>query len=427
MNIIERGQRFVQWMRELASRSGWAWRRCPHCGSTITHSNGSYMRHPWTFDGRQEVRVQRHLCRGCGCSYSERSGLLVRGSWYAREVHRYAIDHWQHVGSSLRRTAEWVRSCLGRQERWWLWRPLEERGESRCHLSASTVHRWLDGAGAAAQESVGGQLEGIASSGHLGTDGLWARLRGGAKRVVLMLVDSSSGLLWPPVVEAGEESSRSWQRLFQRAQEAGLDLEEIGAVTSDGAHGLLGYLREALTWVHHQRCVWHLWRNLGRELAVQASKAAAGLVGEAARRASKQVRRELVALVRGVLDAQSYQRAEASLAALREHPRGARIWKLLTQQLDAALMHLLDCHRGLTRVTPEWCWRDFRQRLSRGRNHGSDERLERAALVWAIYHNFTPAQWRSERKRYYRRPGQSSLEVAGSPPEEISYLDALCV
>ncbi len=240
-------------------------------------------------------------------------------------------------------------------------------------------------------------------------------------------LDSASGLLWPPVVETGEESRGSWRRLFQRAKEAGLGLQAIGALTSDGAHGLLGYLRQELPWVHHQRCVWHLWRNLSRELARQASGAAAGLLGQAARRAGKQVRGELVALIRGVLDAQSYETAEACLAKLKAHPRGARIWKLLNQQFDAALVHLLDRHRGLIRVTPEWCWRDFRQRLSHGRNHGSDQRLERAALVWAIYHNFTPAQWRSERKRNYRRPGQSSLEVAGSPPGEISYLDALCV
>ncbi|GAJ17689.1 unnamed protein product, partial [marine sediment metagenome] len=142
--------------------------------------------------------------------------------------------------------------------------------------------------------------------------------------------------------------------MFQRAKEAGLDTEAIGAVTSDGAHGLLGYLRQALPWVHHQRCVWHLWRNLGRRLVRQASKATAGLVGEAARRVGKQVQKELVALIRGVLDAQSYEQGEASLAVLREHPRGARIWKLLNQQFDAALVHLMDRHRGLTRVTPEW-------------------------------------------------------------------------
>ena len=162
----------------------------------MTHKNGGYVRHPWTLDWRQGVRVQRHLCHDCGHSYSERSALLVRGSWYAREVHRCAIDQsrsdtcgWQHVplnygvhvGSSLRRTGEWVRSYVGQQERWWLWRPLEGQGDKRCYLSASTVHRWLDRAGRVAQESVDGQLEGMEFSGHLGTDGLWTRLRGGAK------------------------------------------------------------------------------------------------------------------------------------------------------------------------------------------------------------------------------------------------------
>lgn len=44
------------------------------------------------------------------------------------------------------------------------------------------------------------------------------------------------------------------------------------------------------------------------------------------------------------------------------------------------------------RVSPEWLWRDFRLRLSRGRNHGSSERLERAALVWGIYRIATLVQ-----------------------------------
>ena len=108
-----------------------------------------------------------------------------------REVHRYAIDHWVHVGSSFRRTAEWVRSLLGKQERWLIWRLFDPSPseDEMFHLGATTVHRWVDG-----------QLEGIAISGQMGTDGLWARLRGGATRVVLLLQDSVTGLLLPPVV-----------------------------------------------------------------------------------------------------------------------------------------------------------------------------------------------------------------------------------
>lgn len=127
------------------------------------------------------------------------------------------------------------------------------------------------------------------------------------------------------------------------------------------------------------------------------------------------------------MDAHSYEAAEQALATLRGHPQSAKIAHILNVQLDRILVHLVPYYQGVQRVGPEWCWRDFRLRLSRGRNQGSNQRLERAALVWAIYHNFTPAQRRSERKRHYRHPGQSPLEVAGEPPGEISYLDALVV
>lgn len=429
MNIIERGKAFLASLRELAGRTAWDWKRCPHCGSMLTIKNGSYRRRPWFFTGRETVRVQRHLCHACQGSYSEQSPLLVRGSWYAREVHRAAVDHWQHLGTSLRRTAEVLRSWLGRQERFLLWRPLTEppAAAEQCHLTASTVHRWLDRAGVVAQESVAGQLAGIGHSEKLGTDGLWARLRGGRKRVVLLLADSVTGLLWPPLVAKGEDSAGPWQRLFERARKAGLDWDRIRGVTSDGAQGLGAFLRQMLAWVHHQRCVWHIWRNLAGDLARAAAQAAAEAGSDLAEQVRDQVRTELVALVHGVIDAQSYEEAEKALGALLAHPQGAVIGKFLNEHLDRVLVHLVAYYAGLQRVTPEWYWRDFRLRLSRGRNHGSDPRLERAALVWAIYRNFEPAQWRSERKRHYRYPGQSPLQVAGAPPGQVSYLDALGV
>lgn len=428
MNIIEQGQRFVQSLRQLAGRAVWQWRRCAHCGSTHTCKNGSYTRHPWFFEGRRDVRVQRHHCHDCGRTYSEQSALLVRGSWYAREVHRQAIDHWQHVGSSLRRTAEWLRSCMGQQERWRLWCPWAEVAAGPlCYLAASTVHRWLDQAGRKAQQSVAGQLEAVPISRQLGTDGLWARLRGGTKRVVLLLTDSVSGVTWPPVVAAGEESEEPWAELFERARQAGLPLQALRGVTSDGCHGLMAYLRHQLHWVNHQRCVWHLWRRLASELRSAATQAATGLAGKAAKVARQQARREMAGLVRAVFDAPSYQQAEVALTALQAHPLGQNLWQSVREQLNAALIHLLPYNRRLARVAPEWCWRDYRLRLSRGRNHASEERLERASLLWAIYRNFEPAQWRSERKRHYRRPGQSPLTMAKAPPGNISYLDALCV
>ncbi len=428
MNIIERGRAHLQSLFALAQRSVWDWKRCPTCGGRSTSRWGTYPRNPWVLTGgRQALRVQRHKCYACNKTYSEQSAWLVRGSWYARDVHRCAVDHWQHGGTSLRRTAEFLRSWLGHQERWLAWRPLDHEHGERCYLAASTVQRWLDRAGSNAKASVEGQLAGIAQTQAVGTDGLWAKLKGNARRVVLLMVDSVSGLVYPPIVAKGEEAAGPWQRLFERARQAGLDLDALRGVTSDGAQGLLAHLRRSLAWVQHQRCVWHLWRNLGGELARAVSKAAEGLTGEAAEQARQQVRDELGGLMHKIMDAHSYAQAEAALATLEGHPLGASLGKLLNEQLDRVLVHLLDYYRGLQRVTPEWYWRDFRLRLSHGRNHRSDQRLERAALVWAIYHNFEPAQGRSERKRQYRHPGQSPLQVAGAPPGQVSYLDALGV
>src|SRR5215210_2152953 len=429
MNSIDRGRAFVQGLRALAGRSGWEWRRCPYCGATLTCKWGSYTRHPWSFSGRQTVRVARHRCERCRRTYSEHAPWLVRGSWYAREVHRCGIDHWQHLGMSLRRTAEVLRSWLGRQERWRLWRPLDPAppGAAPCTLSASTVHRWLDRAGRTARQPAVGQLAGIPTSGQLLTDGLWARLRGGAKRVVLLLTDSVSGVVWPPVVVTGEEAARPWQRVFVRARAAGLNRDDLWGVTSDGAHGLRAYLRRHLSWVNHQRCVWHLWRGLGGELTAQAAAAARALTGRAAARLRQQTRTELVTLVRAVFDAASEGAAWEAHTRLAAHARGAGLAAALREQVAPALVHRRPYNAGLVRVGPEWCWRDFRLRLGHGRNAGSAGRLERTALVWALYRNFTPAQERSERKRKYRHPGQCPLAVAGVPPGGVSYLDALAV
>jgi transposase-like protein len=429
MNIVERGRQFLQSLRDLATRSAWEWRRCPTCGDTQTQRWGTYRREPWFLDGRKVVLVPRHWCTRCRKTYSEQSALLVRGGWYSREVRRCGIDHWQHLGTSVRAIAEDLRSLLGHQERWLLWRPLDPvpTAAATCHLSASSVQRWLDAAGRQAQATVPDQLRDVPSSGQLATDGLWARLRGETRRVVLLVADGVTGVIWPPVVVAGEAAAEQWQQVFARAQQAGLILALIRGVTSDGAKGLASYLATTLTWVSHQRCVFHLWRTLTSELTARVNEAAVGLVGEMAKHARRQARGELVGLIRAVFDAPTHLDAQRAFARLAAHRWGKGLAHLIDEHLDEALVHLLDYNQGLGRTTPEWLWRDFRRRVSHGRNHGTDVRLERAALLFAIYHNFEPAQERSEHTRHYRHPGLCPLAVAGVPPNAISYLDALSV
>ena len=196
-------------------------------------------------------------------------------------------------------------------------------------------------------------------------------------------------------------------------------------MVSDGAQGLLSYLRQSLPRVYQQRCIFHVWRNLRGELGRQVARAAPEGVEETQQDAQTRVRQELTALVHQVLDAVSFEKAEEALEALKAHPQGAGLWKVLNERFIQVLTHLLAAYREVGRVTPEWMGRDFRLRLGRGRNHGHEQRLRRAGLVHTVYRNFTPAQMRRERTRHYRHPGKSALEVAGMNLEGCSYLDAL--
>jgi hypothetical protein len=154
----------------------------------------------------------------------------------------------------------------------------------------------------------------------------------------------------------------------------------------------LSHLRQGLPDIYPQRCVFHTWRNLGPELSRQAAHVAQGLEGQEAHAARERLRGELTGRVHGVLDAPCSEEAEEALARLHAHPQGQGLWKVLNARFIPLLTHTMVDHQGLGRVTPEWMWRDFRLRLGRGRNHGSEKRLQRAGLVFTILRHSMPTQ-----------------------------------
>jgi len=380
--MIERGRQFVESLRKLAKKSEWDWRVCPNCGNRGS-MNGGYTRKPWFLSGREEMRIQRYLCKACKKSWSRIDPRLVPGSWYAREVHRLGVDLYTHFGTSYRRGACLLRSLMGRQERWRLWHLLAPKGVFRqiCYFHASTLHRWRMRAGKKARRGIRGQLEGIENSGQFGTDGLWARLRGDTTRVLLTLVDTVTRVVWATDVADDEKHASAWEKLFQRAHLAGLSLGDLEGIVSDGAQGLYSFLRAKLSRVHHQRCVWHYWRNLAGDVA----KVITGDDEDAKDEMASHVN----GLLHQIIDATSYESAEKALQRLRDDPATELLAKKLNGQLDRLLYHLHPVHEGLMRISPEWLWRDFRLHLSRGRNHGCEARLAEAGALWSVYHNFT--------------------------------------
>jgi len=57
------------------------------------------------------------------------------------------------------------------------------------------------------------------------------------------------------VVAEREDQAAPWQRLFERARQAGLDWQRLRGVTSDGAQGLSAFLGQMLAWVHLRSAV----------------------------------------------------------------------------------------------------------------------------------------------------------------------------
>lgn len=237
--------------------------------------------------------------------------------------------------------------------------------------------------------------------------------------MLLTLVDTVTDVVWATHVAEDEKHASAWEELFRRAHLAGLSLDDLDGIVSDGSQGFYSFLRAKLSRVHHQRCVWHYWRSLAGDVA----KVITGDDEDAKAEMASHVN----GLLHQIIDAADYESAEEALQRLRDDPVTEPLATKVSGQLDRLLYHLHPVHEGLVRTSPEWLWRDFRLHLSRGRNHGCDARLEEAGALWTVYRNLTPAQWRSERKRQYKRPGRSPLQAAGAKPGEISYLDALGV
>jgi hypothetical protein len=170
--------------------------------------------------------------------------------------------------------------------------------------------------------------------------------------------------------------------------------------------------------MQQRRSVWHIWRGLTGKLSRAVSRAAKELAKDVAAAVRDTVRGELVKLIRGVIDAVTGRRLKPHWCSFWRIPTA---WPWARSCRGCWSIRWPTARAWPATCVPEWYLRRFHLRVSGGSNHRFEQRLERATLLWVFYHNFESAQWRSERQRQYRHPGQGALEVAGVPPGQVSY------
>lgn len=420
MNILERARAFVQSL--LKAPEGHV---CPYCGKRYTKRHGSYERTLRDVGGAQEVRIQRHWCHLCQRSYSEPDRRFGRYQRYARRVQRKALDLYVHVGGSLRTLAEVLRGEVapgaGRSRVWEPWLAEPEPGMPGARLSHVTIWRWTQRAGARALSQMAQQAWAgvIRFSGGLVADATGVCVRG--VWYSLHLVSDLASRLALKVERLLEEDQKALKRHFQGlVRDWQLKRSQAKLLVTDGASAYGEVLERVLPQAAHQRCLFHLWRNLLPDIAAYEAQA-----GE---RAAQFVRFCLKALWALPSLDDAYSALEDLERTFSPIPALADLWQTVRRTLREALAHTRHLVEAVVERTSNVAERFFRGYKRRFRMMGCFMSLpgcDHFTAVWQVYTAFQPYQLRKERQRFYRYPGQSPLLIAQAPVEGLSWLDAL--
>jgi hypothetical protein len=402
-------------------------RRCPRCGSTLTKKNGGRCRSPRDLGGIRTVRIQRHYCHTCTHSYSEQRPEIAPRQWYTRRVQRKFLDMYTTIGGSLRRCASWITAEVTGRGRTFIWDPLVRapwwgrtpEPEPEIELSHTTGWRWVQRSGASWRQREKAYAA-VPQSGAVASDATYVRIRG-ICTAILGVVDGIWRTTFGLFHLATEESDEEIERAFDLAAKAGLILEQIKVFASDGAAGFREFLARCLYRARHQRCVFHLWRNvlpiITRYAAVAGDEWAEGL-------------KKCIACV---WNASSKAEAEAMLkllvAVYEAEPIAQEAVRLVQETFAQAMTHLVAGLPGVSRTSCvcEWVWRYYKERVAQMGGFMSADGCDHFNAVWEVALNFRRYQRRKERLRHYKYPGLCPLEVAGVMVQGVTWLDALAV
>jgi transposase-like protein len=420
MNIIHQAKEFVQ--RLLNPNDP---RRCPYCGKRMTKKNGSYEVTIRDLDGRgaHRERCQRRWCHLCHKSYSGQDPRRAKHARYTRRVQRKGLDMYFHLGGSLRRTTEFLRSEINGTERTRIWDPLarsQPEPQPAVKLSHTTLWRWEQRAGHQARQHQRANLwQGVLRfSGALVADGSGVAIRGVG--VPVHLISDAVSRVVLRLQRLPQESDLAILGQFRAALKTWeLRVEAVKVLVSDGASGYQYVMAEFLRQAGQQRSLFHLWRNV-----LPAIKTYQAKVGQ-------ELAKQFRAGLKAVWEASSLAAAQELLAALKENWAKAsqlnKVWFVVDRTLTQALTHTLGLVKGIERsnTVAERFFRRYKQRLRPMGGFMSVEGCDNFNALWMVYFNFEPYQVRKERKKRYCHPGRCPLEIGEVDAQGLTWLDVV--
>jgi transposase-like protein len=217
--------------------------------------------------------------------------------------------------------------------------------------------------------------------------------------------------------EEGEVYAAGRFRLWLR--QWGIAWQEVKVLVSDGAQVYAGVLVQVLRRARQQRCLFHLWRNLLPDLKTYEA--------EAGQEAARWVRFLLRLLWAIPTLAEAWVGLEDVERTLGEIPTLTEMFRTVRRTLPE-LWGTRESGVGLAERTSnvaERYYRCLRQRLRRLGCFMSERGADNFLAAWLVYANCEPYQLRRERKRVYRHPGQSPLEVGAAEKLGYNWLDLL--
>jgi hypothetical protein len=371
--------------------------------------------------GAHREQHQNWWCHLCQRTYYVADPRREKYARYTRQVQRKSLDMYFHLGASLRGVTAFLRSEINDTERGRIWNPLSRLQPAPAQpvkLHHTTIWRWEQKVGQTALHDLKvGRWRGVVRfSGALVADATGLAVRG-SNVSIHWIGDAVTGL-GLRLQRLSQEGNLSIQGQFRAVlQTWHLSPNQVRVLLSDGAQVYQFTLHHLLRHTQQQRCLFHLWRNILPTIHRYRDQAGQPLATE------------LIVALHKVWQADNIEHAHRVLTKIRYKWRDFQllhpILSLIARTLPEAMTHTSRpiANMGCTSNVAERFYRRYKQRIRRMGCFMSAQGCDRFNAAWQVYINLERSQHRKERKKKYRYPDRSPIEVAQGDCLDLTWLD----